>query len=660
MNAVLKPEPSSESTSTKITAVGRTWGRLFGVAESDIETFAAAYQQRIEAPTVWWVRGSLNGQEAVIARLGAAHVLSTPTGIRVVDEAEQSALRGRLTLVTARSRWLKTGSFTPKRRSLWPLDRHRTGTEFAASAAAITERATHPDHPTRILLTSFSGWARDLAKRLAYDDLEHAFCSVMSPSGMQQELRYRDHIKGRRAYDALRPKFYLGMIGSALRELRSVLPVEVRKTLWSIGVPDVRLANWLLETEVHRLYRIQALKAQPLLLPTALLGPCHQHEHCQGMLALRSLTQRPDHVDDEDMRVIHELEHSIDEGRPWFDLLARVLAIPGVRQSSGYHAAQVRIDTAHVRWLASRSTAFLRWTRHPGAQDVAHYLTIAMILPGNRMPSTKSQWPPFVEFVAALHLPKTELLPASFLKGMPCSWTDPAWSDATKRLSLVFDAIEWAAGQPSYMRDESTVRWFVRHTTLRQLLNFSEAAHALREEVVTAMRREYPATARASISWEPCLLSGPFKHGTLTVVELTSAGQLQEEGAQLSHCVADYEGLCVTGSSRIFSVRDSSGRPLSTIELQQEHDIHSGERRLMVRQHFGFKNRRPAIEAEKTLEAFLHAAKKEQIHLSLSWPHDVHPADLMRSEQQRRIAVSVGKEIERRWPNCPIQAQAVA
>ncbi len=661
MNAVLRSaEPPPETTSDKIAAVGRTWGRLFGIEECDIEAFAAAYQERIETPSVWWVRGTLNGHDAVIARLGDAHVLSTPAGIRVANGPDLTLAGRKLALVAAGKRWRTTQTFKRKRRARWPLDRGRTETQFDAAAAAISERAIHPAEPSRILLTSFSRWARELANTLAHDDLKHAFCAVMSPDDMirmQLNADQTGHVKGHRAFASLRPKFYIRMIGAALRELRSVFPEDVRKTLWSIGVPDIRLANWLMESERHRLYRIQALKAQPLLLPTALLGPPVQQEKCHGALALRSLTEPLPHVSDADMRVVHELGKAIDEGRPWFDLLARTLAIPGVRRYHGHQADPLPIEAPHVRWLASRSTGFLRWTRHHGSDDLAHYLQIAMSFPGNRKPTTKSQWAPFVEFLDALQMPRGEVVPAAFLKGMPCCWTDPEWPLATKRLSLVYDALEWALGEHMLAHHLSLVRWLASHSTLRQMLNFSDTAHALREEVVASIRREYPATQRADICWEPCVLSGPFAHGPLKIVELTNGAELDEEGERLSHCVADYEAICVMGHSRIFSVRNSNGHPLSTFELRQDQQIDSDVRRVYLNQHFGFKNKQPTPEAEQALEAFFEAARNERILISLNWPHDEHPADRLQSERRQRIATAVSAEIKRRWPDCPVPTQ---
>lgn len=52
-------------------------------------------------------------------------------------------------------------------------------------------------------------------------------------------------------------------------------------------------------------------------------------------------------------------------------------------------------------------------------------------------------------------------------------------------------------------------------------------------------------------------------------VALRSGATLQREGRMLHHCVATYAGDVIRGRSRIYAIRDLSGRPLATAEYRQ-------------------------------------------------------------------------------------------
>ena len=84
------------------------------------------------------------------------------------------------------------------------------------------------------------------------------------------------------------------------------------------------------------------------------------------------------------------------------------------------------------------------------------------------------------------------------------------------------------------------------------------------------------------------LTSDPIvpKFGGRTSVELNDAFVLQEEGRCMRHCVGSYAPICLSGRSRIFSLRDQADRPLATIELG------SGDgNRWQVLQVMGIRNR---------------------------------------------------------------------
>lgn len=87
-----------------------------------------------------------------------------------------------------------------------------------------------------------------------------------------------------------------------------------------------------------------------------------------------------------------------------------------------------------------------------------------------------------------------------------------------------------------------------------------------RAEYNRAIGASGPETRPAN-TWRTVLM-GPLKIGDLSVIELDSASALAEEGKRLDHCVGTYQGVCSSGLTHIFSVRDAEGQSLSTAEIR--------------------------------------------------------------------------------------------
>jgi PcfJ-like protein len=93
------------------------------------------------------------------------------------------------------------------------------------------------------------------------------------------------------------------------------------------------------------------------------------------------------------------------------------------------------------------------------------------------------------------------------------------------------------------------------------------------------------------------------------LVELTSAALLRAEGAALKHCVASYGRRCVTGDSRIWSLRrrrEGDATPVLTIEVDP--------RRKAVVQVRGLYNRAPIGRSWQIVQTW---ARREQLRLVL-------------------------------------------
>ncbi len=96
--------------------------------------------------------------------------------------------------------------------------------------------------------------------------------------------------------------------------------------------------------------------------------------------------------------------------------------------------------------------------------------------------------------------------------------------------------------------------------------------------------------------------------GGLSLRVLVRSSELADEGRDgpdldgvdgLSHCAGGYAGQCLSGQSRILSLRGSDGARLSTAELSFEGG------RIRVAQHRGRGNSAPAAACRTALEAYL-------------------------------------------------------
>ena len=94
----------------------------------------------------------------------------------------------------------------------------------------------------------------------------------------------------------------------------------------------------------------------------------------------------------------------------------------------------------------------------------------------------------------------------------------------------------------------------------------------------------------------------PFRD--LYVVELESPAALVEESRQLQHCVHLYGDMCRSGLSRIFSVRDSCGRALSTAEIRPLARK-SGGVECWLYQHRGVRDGVPEKQCSDAIEALV-------------------------------------------------------
>ena len=98
------------------------------------------------------------------------------------------------------------------------------------------------------------------------------------------------------------------------------------------------------------------------------------------------------------------------------------------------------------------------------------------------------------------------------------------------------------------------------------------------------------------------------------VQEICTSAELNEEGKVMMNCAPLYVWRCVEGKSRIFSLRDSGGRRVSTIELKRKR---SGDWTLA--QHRGVRNAKPGAAAKRVVEAWLGGMNHRMKRANAKW-----------------------------------------
>jgi len=137
----------------------------------------------------------------------------------------------------------------------------------------------------------------------------------------------------------------------------------------------------------------------------------------------------------------------------------------------------------------------------------------------------------------------------------------------------------------------------------------------------------------SSQKWEPLLTDSiiyEHERGPITIMSLTSSGELKQEGEDLAHCVGGYTSDCLMNNSHILSLRDEGGTPLSTIEfhlLRGNGDNNNsrvvnieGETRyhLVRNQHYGYRNRTPPQQCSDVEKKFFNEIRSGKVKVNLS------------------------------------------
>ncbi|RMS04150.1 hypothetical protein ALP73_200141 [Pseudomonas coronafaciens pv. garcae] len=442
------------------------------------------------------------------------------------------------------------------------------------------------------LLTSFSKHARDLA-------LHESQLSI-KPLMKLDFLAASEEGRNKRFYGP-RNRFYLTSIGATLKKFCQSLDQELLHAVRSVQCPSAQLYNWLAQGDRTR--RLQALKAQPVLIPVLIIG----HAMPWPRLA----------------------DSGILEQSPWKDL----------QEYCGSWDDDCTRDGAGLVGQAA-DTGLPAEGLEAGWGDL-----IAGARLGNRRPSTKAQWRSFYTFRSAIPWSLLQAVPDmnALMAGCPTDWADPTWSNmAAKLVDLreMFRSLD-RAGSRAALNTKNRLSAFVGGLSFRQISNLIDAFHGELEAIRARLEKVIPLEpSDAFTRWPGLMLSTDTitcSETGLQIVELRCADDLNLEHRALGHCIDTYDYHAFSGSCRLLSIR-SGATPLASVELAlrahgHEHKMgQSGKwtpKHLHVVQIRGQHNETPDTLSPvmKAFERFFAEVRNGRTPVNLDWPNLVAKMD---------------------------------
>jgi hypothetical protein len=141
-------------------------------------------------------------------------------------------------------------------------------------------------------------------------------------------------------------------------------------------------------------------------------------------------------------------------------------------------------------------------------------------------------------------------------------------------------------------------------------------------KIRTELRHQYPDQATILRYWEPITETFTTEEGW-TIHSLVDEESLWAEGQAMGHCVGNYGNRCAVGYSHILSIRNAEGDRVSTVEIDEtklKQSIEEGKPiEGVIRQHYAFKNKRPIMEAQTTLQSWFDAIRNEKLTIDFDF-----------------------------------------
>lgn len=521
-------DPILRSFSAKQLAVASTWAAHFCVPLQEQRQFIRDYLKAVSTPPVWCVTLEHNGRHVAIARFG-----------RVLQWFDGAIIR----TTTCESRY-RIPKAKPGPRAVRGLANRLETLSFSTNSG---------------LLTSFSQFSRDWAVEIARGDLGKWSKLVAGLENHSPHLRY------------LRPRsrYYLRMIGAALREFCRALDADILFAIRSVQCISPQLYNWLATGSKTR--RLQALHAQPILLPMLILSdhrdtfpwPRNPPGFVQPIWpSLKAYMPNPESQPwtGDGNGLLGEVA---DNGLPLSDVLAWLLQAP----------------KALIRYLGScrpgRSGGALFHIRGAGHEAWGRMLQGASM--GNRRPATRADWRAFYSLMEKIPYRVTSInywnSPEActfdwnmLLKGAPTNWNDPMWPVIEGTLTDYQEFYRHLGSGDRHASDLVT-RYFTRKP-YQQIANKIHQFHAYVESVQKALQQELETEEdELLLAWPALLPMGTVVcPNGITVVELQCPADLDNEHAVMKHCINTYDYSAYQGRCRLVSLRHND-RVLASAEI---------------------------------------------------------------------------------------------
>lgn len=412
----------------------------------------------------------------------------------------------------------------------------------------------------------------DIARQLRYFDIDE-----WRP-GLETEKTFERELEGLAPAERLRDS----------RDILSACPeqtlVRLNQTLMDITGPNLEFYNLMHSTNPFRVKaRIQALHVLPML----------KWEFC-GM-----------------NRQTDRIRRRIDDGKSVWDAFLEI------------HPGKASV----LRRIASNKSSPEAWRG-----DLAGLLAALEPLPPERIPASEKEWNAFHSIFSALGLhPSIDHGHQEDRLQLKHRWLNEAaklgWEKTYEKLAALeegvgalrdtFDFLDEIRDAGNYMaaqsgekcasievwREKSRQRWLLAPNKFGMFRIVEYSARWHRDALAEVNRRSLD-TERST--W-PCLLKQPVELAPgCFAVSLGNADALAEEGRQMKHCVGGYWRHCFLGSSHIVSLRDATGKPLSTLEFSVAQD---GTNSCEIVQHRARANRTPEPHLralEGRLKALIH------------------------------------------------------
>lgn len=467
-----------------------------------------------------------------------------------------------------------------------------------------------------VLLTSFCKSAGERAKALSIEDL-----------GSFNRSGYDSMVSNNRYFNP-RNRFYLKQIGSTLKQFCQCLDQELLFAVRSVQCPSPKLYNWLAQGDRKR--RLQALKAQPVLIPLLVLvaqlpWPWDGQQQVYMTCPWDDLQEcRPNWSDDGSLIVAQEclIGRIADAGLPLIDTLAWLLQAP---RAAVRNLGQQRVfDTGSALTRISRE----------GPEQPWHGLLLGASL-GNRRPLKKAHW---ITFFALLDKIPYQLREQTqdwnrLLSGCPTDWSDPSWSkiaDDLRDLNELFNNIDESCG-PDACEALQKLKSFIATATCHQIASLVNGFHLALIDIREALDATDTQTKTDSLTpWRPLLISNDTSlvcPNGMQIVELKCPADLYAEHRALGHCIDGYDYSAYRGNCRLFSVREN-GQSLASAEIQMNESAWGvmldklTPKHLVTIQLRGLGNRTPksGSRVDRAYQWFWAKIKSGELAINLEWP----------------------------------------